>query len=252
MTDEARDRQTVAAISASWPHDKKADLAEHERKSAGTVSRHHDCLIPVIGFLAGRTSDEHIVALLTEAAEQAGDQDFLTGRDWRSEIERLVASSSEKRSRGEKVVGLPTLGERFPALADVLRALWPDPTFEFDLEEGESAASTPGMGESPWPEPLAAEAYYGLLGDVVRAIAPTTESDPAALFAHLIVGTGVLLGRHTGAMVGSAPHPPKFNAVVVGKTSQGRKGTAQRAGEGVLLPGGLQLRWANHRGTVER
>jgi hypothetical protein len=36
-------------------------------------------------------------------------------------------------------------------------------------------------------------------------------------------------------MVGNAPHPPKQNAVVVGNTSQGRKGTAQRASEAILV-----------------
>jgi hypothetical protein len=87
--------------------------------------------MPIIGFLALRSADEHIIALLVEAAEQAGDQDFLTGRDWRSEIERLVESSSARRAKDEKVVGLPTLREKFPVLADVLRALWPDP--EIDL-----------------------------------------------------------------------------------------------------------------------
>jgi hypothetical protein len=39
----------------------------------------------------------------------------------------------------------------------------------------------------------------------VRAIAPTTEADPAALFAHFIVGTGAVLGFNTRAMVGN-PH----------------------------------------------
>jgi len=87
----------------------------------------------------------------------------------------------------------------------------------------------------PWPEPIAEEAYHGLLGDAVRLVTPTTEADPAALFAHFTVGIGVLLGRETRAMVGNAPHPPKQNAVVVGNTSQGRKGTAQRASEGLIV-----------------
>jgi hypothetical protein len=39
------------------------------------------------------------------------------------------------------VVGLPTLGEKFPALADVLRALWPDPEIEV-TEDGADGAPT--------------------------------------------------------------------------------------------------------------
>ena len=145
VTDEARDRQTVAAIAASWPAEKKADLPEDERVAVGQVSRHHDFVMPIVGFLARRTADEHLVELLFEAAKQSGDRDFQAGRDYRSEIERLVASSSEKVAKGEKAVGLPTLAEKFPALADVLRTLWPDLTIEFDEAEGEGAVS--------WPEP---------------------------------------------------------------------------------------------------
>jgi hypothetical protein len=39
-----------------------------------------------------------------------------------------------------------------------------------------------------WPDPPAEEAYYGLAGDVVRAIGPHTEASPVAL---LIPESGV-------------------------------------------------------------
>ena len=38
-----------------------------------------------------------------------------------------------------------------------------------------------------WPAPLAHEAYYGLAGELVKAIAPHTEADPAALLFTLFV-----------------------------------------------------------------
>ena len=86
----------------------------------------------------------------------------------------------------------------------------------------------------PWPDPLEDEALYGLAGDVVRAIAPYTEADPAAILAHFLSGAGVLLGKETYAVVGDAPHPAKLNVLIIGPTSKGRKGTAQRATERVL------------------
>ncbi|MFC1944493.1 hypothetical protein ACFLX5_03240 [Chloroflexota bacterium] len=36
-----------------------------------------------------------------------------------------------------------------------------------------------GQRDIHWPNPLEEEAFYGLAGDVVRAIAPHTEADPA-------------------------------------------------------------------------
>jgi hypothetical protein len=44
--------------------------------------------------------------------------------------------------------------------------------------------------EPEWPEPLDAEAYYGLAGEMVKVIEPHTESDPAALLLQILVGFG--------------------------------------------------------------
>jgi Protein of unknown function (DUF3631) len=154
VTDEARDRQTVAAVVASWPANKNADLPEEERNEAGQISRHHDYLMPIVGFLARRTSDEHLVGLLVEAAEQSRDRDFLTGRDYHSEIERLVASSSERVGKGQRTVGLPTLAEKFPTLADVLEALWPAQRINFS-DDGffTPESSERGAGSNTEDEP---------------------------------------------------------------------------------------------------
>ena len=43
--------------------------------------------------------------------------------------------------------------------------------------------------EPPWPE-MAAEAFHGIAGDVVDAIAPHTEADRVALLLHYLVMAG--------------------------------------------------------------
>ncbi|MCC7105966.1 MAG: DUF3987 domain-containing protein [Chloroflexi bacterium] len=127
VTDDARDRQTVAAIAAAWPSALVADAGNN-------VSRHADLLMPAAGFLTRRTSAEHTVELLCAAAEQAGDASFLNGRDWRGEIERLAEGSAARRGTGGRTAGQPTLSEHFPSLAAVLGALWPAPTAEPTVE----------------------------------------------------------------------------------------------------------------------
>jgi hypothetical protein len=216
ITDEARDRQTSGAIAASWPHG--------GQKVAGQ-SRHADYLMPILGFLARRTVAEHAAALAKEGARQANDSSFLLGRDWENEIDRLAESSASK----DQVYGLPTLAEQFPALAAVLAALWPGPAFE-TLD----ADPLPTLPEAAWPAPLAEDAFYGLAGRIVRAIAPYTEADEAALFAHLFTGASALVGPHVRAIAGDAPHPARLNAVCVGETSKGRKGSASRPIERLL------------------
>jgi hypothetical protein len=82
---------------------------------------------------------------------------------------------------------------------------------------------------TPWPHPLAEEAYHGLLGDIVRAIEPYSEADPAAVLGHAACGIGAMVGPQVRALAGDAEHPARLNALVVGETSKGRKGSAARA-----------------------
>jgi Primase C terminal 2 (PriCT-2)/BT4734-like, N-terminal domain/Protein of unknown function (DUF3987) len=77
----------------------------------------------------------------------------------------------------------------------------------------------------PWPE-IRAEAFDGLAGDFVRAIAPHSEADPAALLAQFVVTFGVVAGRHRYFQVEATQHFPNEFVVVVGATSRARKGTS--------------------------
>jgi hypothetical protein len=88
--------------------------------------------------------------------------------------------------------------------------------------------------EAPWPQPLAEEAFYGLAGDIVRAIEPYSEADLAALLGHVLVEVGALVGPRVHAIAGDALHPARLNAVCVGETSKGRKGSAARPVERLL------------------
>lgn len=58
-----------------------------------------------------------------------------------------------------------------------------------------TAASPPIPPAAPWPDPPAADAFGGLAGDVVRAIDPTTEADPAAVLFQFLVAFGSRIGR---------------------------------------------------------
>lgn len=87
-------------------------------------------------------------------------------------------------------------------------------------------AEVPEPPEVPWPEPLAEEALHGLAGDVVRAVEPHTESDPAAILGQFLLCFGSVIGRSPHAMVESTRHGTNEFIAFVGPTSKGRKGTA--------------------------
>jgi hypothetical protein len=167
-TDDARDQLTRSAIATSWPRGGQNTAEGMDGK--GDVSRHADYLMPILGFLIRRTSADHARSIVESAAELAGDQTFLTRRDWRNEIKRIADGANDRlRGSGDgKVRGLPSLKEHFPGLASVLDVLWPALTFELDFEEivvGADGSDGPGpstqnahttqsgAADMSWPEP---------------------------------------------------------------------------------------------------
>lgn len=78
---------------------------------------------------------------------------------------------------------------------------------------------------APHLDPSSA-ALAGLAGDVVRALEPHTEADPAALLVNTLVQFGAMVGSGASTRVGAALHVPALFAAIVGRTSRSRKGTA--------------------------
>jgi hypothetical protein len=76
-----------------------------------------------------------------------------------------------------------------------------------------------------WPV-LAQAAYHGLAGEVVARILPNTESDPAALLLQYLVCFGNAAGRLPYYLVEGTQHFANLFALLVGETSESRKGTA--------------------------
>ena len=77
-----------------------------------------------------------------------------------------------------------------------------------------------------WPEPLAEEAFHGLAGDMVRAIEPHTEADPAALLFSFFVMFGNTIGRTAHFTAEADQHYMNLFVCLVGATAKGRKGVS--------------------------
>jgi hypothetical protein len=76
-----------------------------------------------------------------------------------------------------------------------------------------------------WPE-LNRLAVRGVLGDLVRAIEPHSEADPAALLIQSFVAYGNTLNRAPHFRAEADKHCMNLFAALVGETSKGRKGTS--------------------------
>jgi hypothetical protein len=76
-----------------------------------------------------------------------------------------------------------------------------------------------------WPT-LDPSALHGLAGDIVRAIEPHSESDPAAILVQVLLAFGAHVGRGPHVAVEGDQHHGNLFALLVGNTSKGRKGTS--------------------------
>ena len=77
-----------------------------------------------------------------------------------------------------------------------------------------------------WPDPPAAEAFYGLAGDFVKAIEPHSEADPVAILAQFHCMFGNVIGRGPYFTAEADSHYSNIFVALVGATSKGRKGSS--------------------------
>jgi Domain of unknown function (DUF3854) len=98
-----------------------------------------------------------------------------------------------------------------------------------------------------WPSPLRPIAFQGVFGAIVRALAPESEADPAALLIQQLVFFGSLIGRTAHFRVEADTHYLNLYAVLVGRTAKGRKGVSTGQARRVYDP--IDHTWTTTRQT---
>ncbi len=98
--------------------------------------------------------------------------------------------------------------------------------FYFVEKEEDKLDDTPVAQDVP-PPVLDEAAFHGLAGEIVKAIEPHTESDPAGLLIQLLTYFGNVVGRGPFFMVEATKHHTNLFTVLVGETARGRKGTSE-------------------------
>jgi hypothetical protein len=153
---------------------------------------------------------------------------------------RAVRDTFNNHDDGKNVTGWPTLAGIVGDAVAARARQW----LGLDRKADRGSRRQAGAGdpaprgappECPWPAPLGQEAYHGLAGELVRIIEPASEADPVAVLVQFLVAFGNLIGRTTHWTAEAVDHYGNEFAVVVGRTSKGRKGTSYGHVERVLL-----------------
>lgn len=77
----------------------------------------------------------------------------------------------------------------------------------------------------PWPK-LDEAAFYGLAGEFTRAVEPYSEADPVGILLNVLLPAGAVIGPLPHVLVEHTPHHARTNALLLGVTAGGRKGTS--------------------------
>jgi hypothetical protein len=80
--------------------------------------------------------------------------------------------------------------------------------------------------EDTYPQPMGADAFYGVAGDFVRLVKPQTEADPVALLGNFLVAAGLLFSRNAFVVADGKRHHAVEYLLMAGDSGVGRKGTA--------------------------
>jgi hypothetical protein len=105
-----------------------------------------------------------------------------------------------------------------------------------------ASPSDPALRQASWPT-LHPDALHGLAGDIIKAISPETEADPAAVLLAVLVGFGSAVGRSPCFRVGVERHGANLFGLLVGDT-------ACRSRMGWAMPGVWPWVWRRAGGSA--
>jgi hypothetical protein len=98
--------------------------------------------------------------------------------------------------------------------------------------------------EQTWPR-LDKAALFGIPGEVVELFRPYSEADPVALLLSFLTGFGNAVGLRPHMLADGSVHRTNLFALLIGRTSKARKGTAWARSRSLL--GLVDLVWMGER-----
>jgi hypothetical protein len=102
----------------------------------------------------------------------------------------------------------------------------PNRDVAFSASRSNTSTKEPEISIPQWPGPPDPAAFYGLAGDMTRAIEPHTEADPVALLIQALAIFGNIIGRSAHFVAEASCHYSNLFVVLVGRTAKGRKGSS--------------------------
>jgi hypothetical protein len=174
-------------------------------------------------------------AILGEDLEALGVFEEVGGNGFLEEVTGIVPHAANAEYYAEiirKLSGLRSVDEVMLEVHDRIRTQRDVPkdiahkllkTIEQSIGDGEDEAIDVKITR---PQPMADEAFYGVLGQIVRKMAPHSEADAPAIMAQLIGAFASMAGYGPHWKINATRHNLNLYFAIVGQSSRARKGTS--------------------------
>ena len=147
-----------------------------------------------------------------------------------------VTDTYSAHAKGTHTTGIPTLLDHLDKRVVDAGLGWMGIGGQQAPESHDQETTFAGIAPVPYPKPLGPDAYIGIAGRFVRAVAPHTEADPNFILLSFLAYAGNAFGRDAYISVSGDHHHANLYVCGVGPTSSGRKGTAKVPVEAIFRP----------------
>ena len=173
------------------------DLLTHNGSAAG---ERQQTLCQLVGIHLARGDNEDSIRTMSEQWASKCNPPFT---EWEKHVNNLIAKEQHKKA--ERVASFDD-NNNYDKVGGVV--IQDDNIYIQDAQ--------------PTLPTLSADAYHGLLGEMLHAITPETEADPSGILLGWLTCFGSIVGRGAYVNVGPRRHHPALFVGIVGKTSDAK------------------------------
>ncbi|WP_337173812.1 bifunctional DNA primase/polymerase [Paludisphaera sp.] len=222
------------ATAFVWGEDRACDFPSHPGTSSGEKPSRHDELCRLIGIHLNRgDSLKTIEAMATEWACRCTPP--IPEKDVLKTVRGLANKESAKAGAESPSHGEEPQAPRGGAMGSEPEAggLGSDPEpgagdsgpapdhLGVSSQEPESPESEETDDDDDWPR-LDDDAFIGLAGQIVKAVEPETEADPAGILLTLLTAFGNAVGKSPSFRMSDAEHAANLFSALIGGTASGK------------------------------
>jgi hypothetical protein len=195
--------ETVRQQAEAWAGRCEPPFEDWQKHVAGLVRRED-----------GKPNNISSASSLTAPALRNPRKELTNSLDTQAEVSSFRGVSSERKPEANpQAIDIQTVRELVPSEKGLVSSF---------QAVAETVKDETGMVDGEDVVQLSADAYHGVIGNILRAIEPETEAHPAGVLVATLTLIGNAIGSGAWVKVGPRKHHPAIYSGICSKTSGGK------------------------------